>query len=190
MPITAIVLCGGRSSRFGSDKMRALVEGRPLLDHVLENLPVTWQVIAAGPERETSREVTWVREEPAFGGPLAALAVALRQVRTPTFALLGGDMPHVSEVPQTLLARLGQAASELDVVVARTPDGRLQPLLLAGRTHAGRAAMPSDPAGASVMSWLKRLRWVAHDIEQAPARDIDTPEDLNPPHQRSDSGGN
>lgn len=190
MPVTAIVLCGGRSSRFGSDKTRALIEGRPLLDHVLDALPTAWQVIAVGPERTTSRDVMWVREEPVFGGPLAALATALQQVCSPVFALLGGDMPHLGSAPEVLIDRLASEPAVTDAVVARTPDGRLQPLLLAALTDASRAALPSDPAGASVMSWLKQLRWTAHDIEQAPAHDVDTPEDLTPAHLRADTDSN
>lgn len=190
MPVTAIVLCGGRSSRFGSDKTRTLIDGRPLLDHVLDSLPADWRIVAVGPDRATSRAVTWVREEPTFGGPLAALAAGLKRVDTSGFALLGGDMPHVGRVPQALVDRLCSGLSDVDAVVAQTPDNRLQPLLLAARTDVSRAAMPVDPADASVMSWLKRLRWIPHHIERASAHDIDTPDDLTPPHLRADTADN
>lgn len=190
MQTSAIVLCGGRSSRFGSDKTRVLINGRSLLDHVLDSLPADWPIIAVGPDRATSREVTWAREAPAFGGPLAALTVGLEHVETLGFALLGGDMPHAGNAPRNLISRLDTGPSDLDAVVARTPDGRLQPLLLAGRTDPSRAAMPADPAGASVMSWLKRLHWTPHDIERSSAHDIDTHEDLAPPHLRTDTGDN
>ena len=33
---SAIVLAGGASTRFGGDKLRATLDGRPLLDHALE----------------------------------------------------------------------------------------------------------------------------------------------------------
>ena len=34
--IGAIVLAGGRSSRFGRDKLAEIVDGRPLLDHAID----------------------------------------------------------------------------------------------------------------------------------------------------------
>ncbi len=178
MPATAIVLTGGRSSRFGSDKTRALIEGRPLLDHVLDSLPASWPIVAVGPARRTSREVVWVREEPMHGGPLAALAVGLALVETRSFVLLGADMPHVSDVPLILAGRLDDEPDEVDAIAARTPDGRLQPLLLAARTEPGRRALPTDPAGASLMSWLKNLRYEPHDVSGQQAHDIDTTADL------------
>lgn len=178
MPTTAIVLTGGRSTRFGSDKTRALIDGVPLLDHVLGSLPHAWPIIAVGPARPTSREVTWVREEPVFSGLLAGLAAGLKRTETANFVLVGGDMPHVGNVPQTLAGRLTSEVSNVDAVVARTPDGRLQPLLLAARAELSRAATPRDPTDASVMRWLRALRWVPHDIGQGPAHDIDAPVDL------------
>lgn len=181
MPIAAIVLCGGRSSRFGSDKTRAVLDGRPLLDHVLDALPDDWPIVAVGPARTTSREVTWVREDPVFAGPLAALAAGMRRIETPTFVLIGADMPYAGTAVTDLTQRLADTPDDLDAVLGRTPDGRLQPLLLAARADASRAMMPTNPADASLMSWVKNLRWATHDIGALQAHDIDTPADFIPP---------
>lgn len=181
MSTTAVVLCGGRSLRFGSDKTRALLAGRPLLDHVLDALPADWPIVTVGPARTTSREVTWVREQPAFGGPLAGLAAGLSQVDTAMFALLGGDMPQVGDTPAAMIRRLLGEPDDVDAVVAQSPDGRLQPLLSAARTELSRTSLPRDPVDASLMSWIRKLRWRAHDIGERPAYDIDTPTDLMGP---------
>ena len=178
MDPTAIVLCGGRSSRFGSDKTRALIEGRPLLDHVLDALPVDWPLVAVGPPRPTTRTVTWVREEPAFAGPLAALAAGLATVRTSAFVVLGGDMPYAARAAVALAEQLARAPEDVDALIGRTPDGRLQPLLLACRTAAAREALPADPVGASMMSWARQLRHSAYDVTPAAAHDVDVPDDL------------
>ncbi|MBO1767221.1 NTP transferase domain-containing protein [Allobranchiibius sp. GilTou38] len=183
MQPTAIVLCGGRSSRFGSDKTRAPLDGRPLLDHLLDALPGIWPIVAVGPRRTTTRDITWVREEPAFAGPLAALAAGLADVATPTFVLLGGDMPYAARAAVALSDHLSHAPHDVDAVLARTPDGRPQPLLLAGRTEPARDALPPDPVGASLMSWARRLRCSAYDVDDTAAHDVDTPQDLaGPPH--------
>ena len=36
--VAAIVLAGGRSSRFGRDKLVEPIAGRPMLDHVIDRL--------------------------------------------------------------------------------------------------------------------------------------------------------
>lgn len=178
MDPTAIVLCGGRSSRFGSDKTRTPLDGRPLLDHVLDSLPADWPIVAVGPRRTTARTVTWVREEPAFAGPLAALAAGLAAVRSPAVVVLGGDMPYAADAAVALAEQLSREPEDTDALIGRTPDGRLQPLLLACRTEAARHALPHDPAGASLMSWARRLRHSAYDVTPAAAHDVDVPGDL------------
>lgn len=183
MSTAAIVLCGGRSTRFGADKTRAVLEGRPLLDHVLDALPPDWPIVLVGPRRTTSRDVVWVRETPAFGGPLAALATGLARIETSTFTLIGADMPYAGATARLLAARLQRASDDIDTVIARTPDGRLQPLLIAARTPAGRKALPADPSDASLMTWLRRMHAAPHDIDDATAFDIDTPADLPPEHR-------
>ena len=40
MRVLGAILAGGRSSRFGSDKALALIDERPMLDHVSERLAV------------------------------------------------------------------------------------------------------------------------------------------------------
>nr|WP_255696548.1 NTP transferase domain-containing protein [Allobranchiibius sp. GilTou73] len=130
---------------------------------------------------DTTRDITWVREEPAFAGPLAALAAGLADVATPTFVLLGGDMPYAARAAVALSGQLSHAPHDVDAVLARTPDGRPQPLLLAGRTELARDALPPDPVGASLMSWARRLRCSAYDVDDAAAHDVDTPQDLAGP---------
>lgn len=71
------VLAGGRSSRFGSDKALARLDGRTLLDHAVARLG-QWcgAVIVIG--RETAPVAT-VADWPAPGmGPLGGIAGALR----------------------------------------------------------------------------------------------------------------
>ncbi len=177
MECTAVVLCGGASRRFGSDKTRALVDGRPLLDLTLQSLP-PWPIVVVGPERPTDRAVEWTRERPVFAGPLAGLAAGLTHLATPAFVVVGADMPGAGIAAADLLAHLDSTGPDVDAVVARTPDGRLQPLLLACRAPAAAAAMPTDPTGASLMSWVRRLRTEPHGIAAHIAADIDTPADL------------
>jgi len=77
MRVLGAVLAGGRSSRFGSDKALAMLEGRPLIVHAIKAL-------AAHADTVVSCGRPWpglvsIRDNPAGGhGPLAGLNAALR----------------------------------------------------------------------------------------------------------------
>ena len=175
--VTAVVLCGGSSRRFGADKTRAVLGDAPLLDHVLRGLPEHWPVLCVGEQRRTLRRVQWCREEPPGGGPVAGVAAALPHVATPCVVILGGDMPYAGGSADVLAAQLAREAG-VEAVTARDGDGRPQPLLAAYRTEALRAAVPDEPAGTPLMRLLDALRSVAGDVEARASADIDTPDDL------------
>lgn len=174
---TAVVLCGGGSTRFGSDKTRAELGGQALLDALLLGLPEEWAVLCVGEERPTARQVQWCREQPPGGGPVAAVAAALPRVTSSVVVLLGGDMPYAGPPAAALAARL-RAEPGVEAVAARDGDGRVQPLLAAYRTGALRAVVPAEPAGTPLMRLLDGLRGLTVDVSPDAALDVDTRADL------------
>ncbi|MGV9877651.1 molybdenum cofactor guanylyltransferase, partial [Streptomyces cellulosae] len=92
----AVVLAGGAARRLGgADKPAVRVGGRPLLDRVLAACAdARTTVVVAGP-RPTARPVTWAREDPPGGGPLAALDAGLRHVTAEHVVLLSADLPFL-----------------------------------------------------------------------------------------------
>ncbi|NNG38142.1 NTP transferase domain-containing protein [Flexivirga sp. ID2601S] len=176
MQTTTVVLAGGRSSRFGQDKTRALLGDTTLLDRVLDALPDDADVIVVGEQRPTTRTVRWVRETPVFAGPLAGLGAALPLIGADAFTLIGGDMP----LGAPALAQLADLlrTTPVDAVVATDLNGHRQPLLAAYRTAAVRAAMPADPADRSMRALLHDLDVTTVPVEEQFVTDIDTPEDL------------
>jgi len=181
--VTAVVLCGGASSRFGRDKTRAHLGDQSLLDHLLAGLPDDWPVVCAGPERPTPRAVQWVREHPPGGGPVAALAAALPCVATPLVVVLGGDMPYAAGPAPALAARLG-ASPGVDAVAARDGEGRTQPLLAAYRLEALTRVVPEAPAGTPLMRLLDALRVETVAADWPLTLDVDTPQDLEAARHR------
>jgi len=76
MRVLGAVLAGGRSSRFGSDKALAMLEGRPLIVHAIEALAAHADtVVSCG--REWPGLVS-IDDSPSGHGPLAGLNAALR----------------------------------------------------------------------------------------------------------------
>ncbi|MBK7822741.1 MAG: NTP transferase domain-containing protein [Tessaracoccus sp.] len=175
----AIVLGGGRSSRMGTDKLALLLDGRPLLARVVD-AALTWAdaVVVAGdqPEGWSSGDgVTFRREDPPFGGPVAGIAAAFAELTAADEVLiLAGDLAS----PGAAVALLAAAEVGSDGVVLEDDDG--WPQYLAGRYRAAALAtlvdaLAADPVGA-VHRFMRPLDVARVRAPEATTRDVDTPE--------------
>ncbi|MBG0853839.1 nucleotidyltransferase family protein [Streptomyces spinoverrucosus] len=129
----AIVLAGGAARRLGgADKPGVRVGGRPLLDRVLAACADAWTTVVVADPRPTARPVTWTREDPPGGGPLAALAAGLPLTGADRVVVLSADLPFLGEpTVKGLLAEL--EAGPADGALLTDPGGRDQPLVAAYR---------------------------------------------------------
>jgi molybdopterin-guanine dinucleotide biosynthesis protein A len=179
--IAVLVLAGGRSRRFGSDKLAAEVGGRPLLDSALEVALATAdaQVVVVGPaERALPAGVLVTREEPAYAGPFAAVAAGLELVDADVVVVLAGDLLDPAPAVPALLAALA-ADAHADAAVVVDTDGRRQPLLAAFRTTPLRGCVVGvDTDGRAANELLDGLRVVELSDPAAWSRDVDSPGDL------------
>jgi molybdopterin-guanine dinucleotide biosynthesis protein A len=130
----AVVLAGGAARRLGgADKPGVRVGGRALLDRVLAACGGARTTVVVAAPRPTARPVTWAREDPPGGGPLAALDAGLRHTTAEHVVVLSADLPFLEErTVGRLLSTLGAGA---DGVLLTDPDGRDQPLVAAYRTR-------------------------------------------------------
>lgn len=189
--VTAIVLAGGRSSRFGSDKLVAEVDGRPLLHHPIAAVAGLAAeiviVVAPGSDPPLPAGARLIRDPLPFGGPLVGLAAALESVTEPVAIVVGGDMPSlVPAVLQRLVDRIGP---DLRAVTLEVP-GRVQPLPVALAVEPARTAAREVLAsgGRSLRDLLAALgavtlpaaEWHALDPAGSTIVDIDRPGDLRP----------
>jgi len=174
-----IVLCGGTSRRLaGLDKTRESLAGTTVMDHLLNTLPSTWDVVCVGEERATTRTVRWCRETPAGGGPVAGIAAGLDRLgplETEICVVVGGDMPFAGPAAPALVDVLNVRPA-LDAVLATDPGGRWQPLLAAYRCGVLRAALPREPAGARLMVVVEALVTGTLACDAQVTLDVDTPE--------------
>ena len=193
--VTAIVLAGGRSSRFGGDKLRAEIDGRNLLELASEAASAVATelivVLAPGDDRPLPASTVPVRRvadpEP-FAGPLVGLLAGLEQAREPFVVAVGGDMPSVR--PAILAALVGALAAAPAHVGAAvlSSQGRIVPLPAVLRTGSA-----TDAVRRLVADGERRLRstfdhlatrvldeaeWRPLDPDAASLRDVDRPGDL------------
>ena len=177
-----VVLAGGASRRFGSDKLAADLDGRTVLDTTLDAVPAGLPVVVVGPPRPVHRDVRFVREDPAGGGPAAALVAGLTaalQAGAEVLSTLPGDAPAAGTAVPLLVAALAGT----DLVVAHGADGQVFPLQLACTAAGARrvlaAAGPDLGAGASVRRLLEPLGATQVVLPPAALLDVDTPTDLD-----------
>lgn len=181
--LTFVVLAGGRSSRFGANKLMTDVAGKPLLTLVLAAIPQGFPTVIAGSSFEAQamdlKGAIVVAESPSHGGPLAGLLAAADHIRTPGVVVVGGDMPNV--VPGAL-----QLASRFDpeapgALVATDPRGKPQPLCAVFPAHVLRRAGVVLGSGRDLplqaLLDLVRPKWVP--LPDHMLSDIDRPKDLD-----------
>jgi len=188
--VSAIVLAGGRSSRFGRDKLAEPFSGRSLLEHAVDGVrPIAREIVVVtrpGSGESPHGGAILVHDATPFEGPLVGLLTGLRQVTQPVVLVVGGDMPTmIPSVLQALIDRLD--GPSVDAVVLEH-DGRGRPLPGVLRTAPALAA-----AERLVAAGERRLRalydnltttvideqaWRTLDPDGRTLRDIDTPADL------------
>lgn len=216
--VGALVLVGGRARRFGG-AAKPLLElgGSTPWERTLVALrecgvaPVVavgpgWGDAGSGEGRApttiaATAPVRWVREDPPFGGPVAAIAAGLPALGEAEWTLLlAGDLVHPADVVRTLCETVRAAddaaprserrtagggtggegtAARVDAIVFRADD-RAQWLAGAYCTTAVHAALAAiaEPSGAAARELLGGLptRWIRD--EDGVTADIDTPDDL------------
>lgn len=175
----AVILAGGTAARLdGADKASVELAGRTLLEHAHDAVLDACEVVVVGDPVPTTRPVTFTRESPRYGGPVAGFLTGrdalLRAPRT--VGVLAVDMPRVTA--QTF-RRLHEAAVGRDGAFLTGVDGRRQ---LAGVLDAARLdAVRPDHEAQHGMPFHRLLAGL--DLaEVAPVgdegRDVDTWADL------------
>lgn len=130
---SAIILAGGRSTRFGRDKGLLSLGDRTLIEHVYERIKSVAKevVIAVGSERQKEtysrlvKDCIFALDESPRGGPLSGLWSGLKRVTGEKVAAVGCDMPFVSP---KLMGLLYDLSPTYDAVIPRWPNGYIEPL--------------------------------------------------------------
>jgi molybdopterin-guanine dinucleotide biosynthesis protein A len=205
-PLDAVILAGGRAERLGgASKPDLVVGGRSLLETAIAAARSAGaeRIVVVGPPELEAPGCLVVREEPPFGGPVAALAAGLAALVEPEqipggrvapggpapgphdILVLAADLPHAEAAVARLLAERADAP-ETDGVCLVDTSGRSQWLTAVyGRAALARAfdalTEPDRDPGRLHGAAMRRLA-ASVDLtlvaDHGTSRDIDTWSDL------------
>lgn len=188
--VTAIVLAGGRSTRFGRDKLAEPMDGVPLLLHAVEAARSAASeilvVVRPGAQPDFPPDVRVVHDPTPFEGPLVGLLAGLRAATDDTVLVAAGDTPVlVPAVLDALLSAFERGDADA-VLLARS--GRPEPFpMVLRRQRAQEVAERLVEAGERRLLALTEVlsiqvideaTWRSLDPDGHTVHDIDTPADL------------
>lgn len=170
-PLPAYILAGGRSVRFGSDKARAVIEGRPLIRHVAEavsEIACGVAVVAQVEDAYADLGLETIADSAADRGPVQGLLAALvhrAEVYGPGWLLLTAcDMlPDGATSFAALLDSLASVSTDSNAIACRTDRWHPMPGLYHTRMLPTVAAFLAD-GGRAFQQLLDRPDTRAHPM--------------------------
>ncbi len=198
--LDVVVLAGGGSRRFGSDKLGASLARGSMLEHTVAECAGAGIIVIAGPPRPLAAwahppgaRVLWRGEEPPGQGPLAGLAAAVGATAAGVIGVLGGDMPLAGRLLPPMLAALlrpttaGPRPEGVVIETGSSPPPLLwvlhREVLLAQLDRLG------SPAGLALRRVLDGLTLATVADPDGFAADVDTDTDLQAARGRVSAAG-
>ena len=110
--VAGVILAGGRSTRFGSNKALAIVNDKPLVQNVVNIMSGMFQeclLVTNTPDEYEFLSLPMTYDRYKGSGPLAGIHAALLEVKQPRIFVVACDMPNLSpELIQYLCSINGQ----------------------------------------------------------------------------------
>ena len=188
--ITSVILAGGGSARLGSDKALQVLNGRSLIQWVVDCLATfsTEIIIATADGKSIScssaARIRTVADVQPGKGPLAGIYSGLMASNSPHTVVVGCDMPFLSSA---LLQHMHRVSAGNDAVVAAIGK-KLEPLCAVYSKHCMvhiESLLNKDMLGIRELFGLVRVRYVeeeeidAFDPEHLSLFNINSESDLD-----------
>lgn len=140
-PLTGIILAGGASSRFRSEKGMALYKGKPLIEHaiIILNRLCDSLLISANSNIYNDYELPVVHDDMPGCGPMMGIYSCLKKSPTPGNLILSVDTPLI---PEELYIYLLSEKKDALIVVPSPGEGLYEPLI--GYYHKGILKVMED----------------------------------------------
>ncbi|RZN62592.1 molybdenum cofactor guanylyltransferase [Methanonatronarchaeum sp. AMET6-2] len=172
---SAIILAGGNSTRFGSDKALYEIQDKIMIKHVAENLSQVADRIVAVAKDEAQGETIMARvseiDEITYDpiknyGPVAGIFAGLMTLREGTAVITGCDMPYIN---RKVINYLYKATDNHDAAVPKHKNGHLEFLPTTIKVKQGRKAtkLALREADKRILNILQRI-----DVNYVPVSKI------------------
>lgn len=125
---TAVILAGGKSSRMGTDKSMLLVNGRPLIAHIIDQLTDRFDEVLIGANDTEKYAFTGLQVIPDLQkekGPLMGIYSCVKASKNEVSFVTACDIPFMKH---HFISKMLQMATDVDVVMPVTSDGHFEPL--------------------------------------------------------------
>ncbi len=125
---TAVIMAGGKSARMGQDKSMLLINGKPVIKHIFEQLhPHFSQVLVSSNDvsKHSFLGLKVVPDEVVGKGPLIGIASALRVSANKVNFIIACDIPDVNI---SFIRRMLRESKGFDAVVPQTGPDMYEPL--------------------------------------------------------------
>ena len=182
--VSAVILAGGMGRRMGGqDKGQLELNGRPLIEFVLETIQPQVKTILINANRNQAEYARYGYPVvpdllQGYQGPLAGFAAGMRAATTPYVVTLPCDGPFS---PPDLVARLAAALEKGHADIAVAHDGeRLQPVYALLPTSLSASLESFLAAGErKIDHWYTQHKMVRVDFSDVAKtfRNINTPQD-------------
>jgi molybdenum cofactor guanylyltransferase len=185
--VSALILAGGKATRFGGvDKRELVVDGRTIFERQVAVLaPRVTEVLVSSPRAIAGFRT--VADTVEGAGPLAGIAAGLAAATTPWVLVVAGDMPYISEaVVELVLARIAVPYDAIGIQIGELPEPLFCALrrascvpvierrLAAGQRKASRLLTDGDLR----VCWLGEAELRTVDPELRALFNVNTPADI------------
>ena len=196
--LTVAVIAGGKSSRMGTDKAFAAIQGKPLIEHMLSRIADLGQdetiLITNRPADYASLRLPTYTDVIPEKGSLGGIYTALCHSQQPYTLVLACDMPFVNASLLRHMAGLCQD-DQFDVIVPRVeryPEG-LHAIYSQACLQPIRERIDDDQL--KVISFYGRVRvrfldeaeYLSYDPKKLSFFNVNTPEELAEAQRLADS---
>ncbi len=166
LPVTALVLCGGKSRRMGRPKAFLPFEGTTMVNHVLNQVRDLFAeifIVANEPDNYEDLGVDVVKDILPYRGPLGGILSGLLVAKHEYAFVIACDMPFVDK---RLIREMTAARHGKDVVVL-THDMGVEPLLALYSKNCIKPLEESLFAGnLSLQDFLSGLKAESFDYDE------------------------
>ena len=156
IPISAFILIGGKSERFGSEKWRANINGKSVLDRIWDGCMYFEERIVIGKEKPKDFKKPFIFDQLEIQAPINGLYTAIQHAEDDWIQLVSCDLPLIdTDVFQILWNTKTQ---ESDAVIPLTNNRHQVTCALYHKRILNYLESAIDKNDLSLLSLIKNLK--------------------------------